>query len=124
MAIKLIEKMDGNVLEAKVSGKLTHEDYEHFVPKCEEMLKQHGKVRVLFEMVDFQGWETAALWDEIKFDLKHFSDIDRIAMVGERKWEKGMTVFCRPFTKAKVRYFDCAEAGEARVWLEGDITDQ
>jgi len=124
MAIKLIEKNDGNVLEAKVSCKLTHEDYEHFVPKCEEMFKQHGKIRVLFEMMDFHGWETAALWDDIKFDVKHFSDVERIAMVGEKKWEKGMTVFCGPFTKAKVRYFDRAKVGEARAWIEGDIPNQ
>ena len=107
-----------------MSCKLTHEDYEHFVPKCEEMFKQHGKIRVLFEMMDFHGWETAALWDDIKFDVKHFSDVERIAMVGEKKWEKGMTVFFGPFTKAKVRYFDRAKVGEARAWIEGDIPNQ
>jgi hypothetical protein len=69
-------------------------------------------------MVDFHGWEGAALWDDIKFDVKHFSDIDRLAMVGDRKWEKGMSVFCQPFTTAKVRYFDRAAIDEARAWVE------
>jgi hypothetical protein len=39
-------------------------------------------------------------------------------MVGERKWEEGMTVFCRPFTAARIRYFDLAAMDEARAWLE------
>lgn len=119
MAIKLSEKNGGKVLEVEISGKLTHDDYQHFVPKFEQMVKQHGKIRVLFEMIDFHGWECAALWDDVKFDLKHFSDIERLAMAGDRKWEKGMSVFCRPFTTAQIRYFDRAAIDEARQWLEG-----
>jgi hypothetical protein len=117
MAIKLRETNDGKVLEVQVTGKLAHEDYQHFVPEFERLLKQRGKVRVLFEMADFHGWEGAAMWDDIKFDVKHFSDIDRLAMVGDRKWEKGMSVFCRPFTAAKIRYFDHTEIAEARAWV-------
>jgi hypothetical protein len=117
MAIKLNETNGGEVLEVQVSGKLAHDDYQHFVPEFERLLKQHGKIRVLFEMVDFHGWRGAAMWDDIKFDVKHFSDIDRLAMVGDRKWEKGMSVFCRPFTTAKIRYFDHTAIAEARAWV-------
>ena len=81
MGIHLTGKNDGEVLEVQVSGKPVHEDHEHFVPEFEPLLKDHGKIRVLFEMADFHGWEGAALWDDIKFDLKHFSDIERLAMV-------------------------------------------
>ena len=42
-------------------------------------------------MKDFHGWDAGALWEDIKFDLKHFSDIERVAMVGEKKWQKGMS---------------------------------
>jgi hypothetical protein len=38
-------------------------------------------------------------------------------LVGETKWQQGMTTFCKPFTTAVVRYFDHAEAAEARKWL-------
>ena len=119
MATHLNEKNGGKVLEVQVSGKLTHADYRRFVPAFEQMVKQHGKIRVLFEMSDFHGWEAGALWDDIKFDVKHFSDIERLAMVGDKKWEKGMSVFCRPFTTAKIRYFDSAAIQEAHAWLEG-----
>ena len=120
MATQLNERNGGRLLEVQVSGKLTHEDYQQFVPAFERLVKQHGKIRVFFEMVDFHGWEAAALWDDIKFDLKHFSDIERLAMVGDKGWEKGMSVFCRPFTTAKIRYFDQSAAGEARSWLESN----
>jgi len=117
MAIKLNESNGGKVLEVQVTGKLTHEDYQSFIPEFERLLKEHGKIRVLFEMVEFHSWEGAAMGDDIKFDLKHFSDIDRLALVGDKKWEKGMSVFCRPFTTAKIRYFDHAAIAEARAWV-------
>src|ERR1039458_6928521 len=120
MAIHLTEKNDGRVLEVQVSGKLVHEDYKRFVPEFERLVKQHGKIRVLFEMADFHGWEGGALWDDIKFDLKHFSDFERLAMVGDKQWEKGMSVFCKPFTAAKIRCFDRTSLDEARDGLEKD----
>jgi hypothetical protein len=60
------------------------------------------------------------LWEDIKFDAKHFRDFERIAIVGERKWEPGMALFCKPFTTASVRYYDESEIGEAREWLMQD----
>jgi hypothetical protein len=124
MAIKLKEDEDGKVLEVHVSGKLVHEDYLHFVPEFERLIKQHGKLRVLFDMTDFHGWEAGALWDDIKVDIKHFSDIERLAMIGDKAWEKQMSLFCRPFTTAKIRYFDHTKAAEARAWLEGDLVSK
>lgn len=122
MATRLNETNGGKVLEVQVSGKLTHDDYQRFVPAFDRLVKQHGKIRVLFEMADFHGWDAAALWDDIKFDLKHFADIERLAMVGDKKWEKGMSIFCKPFTTAKIRYFDHATIQDARAWLEEGLS--
>jgi hypothetical protein len=120
MAIELKEENGGKVLDVRVSGKLVKDDYEHFVPAVERLIQQHGKIRVLLEMTDFHGWDAKALWEDLKFDLKHFSDIERVAMVGDKRWQKGMAVFCRPFTTAKVRYFDHSQLSEARQWAEAE----
>jgi hypothetical protein len=68
-------------------------------------------------MAGFQGWEAAAAWEDLKLGVRHFADIEKIAMVGETKWQHGMAMFCKPFTKAAVRYFDHAAAAEAQKWL-------
>jgi len=117
MAVEVAQLADGKVLHVKVSEKLTKEDYEHFVPVTEQMMSG-GRIRILLEMENFHGWEMSALWEDIKFDIKHFKDIDRLAMVGDSKWEKGMAVFCKPFTTASIRYFDATELDAARAWLE------
>ncbi len=121
MAVELQEEAGGKVLVVKLSGKLGKEDYEHFVPVVERLIKQHGKIRMLVQMHDFHGWTMGALWEDVKFDWKHFSDIERLALVGETKWEAGMATFCKPFTRATIRYFDVSKAAEAFSWLHEGI---
>jgi len=117
MSIHLTEEDGGKLLAVHVSGKLAKEDYEHFVPEFDRLVQQHGKLLLLFDMTGFHGWDAGAMWEDIKFGAKHFADIERIAMIGETKWQHGMAVFCKPFTKAMVRYFDHADAADARKWL-------
>lgn len=57
----------------------------------------------MFDMNDVHGWEVSAAWEDFKFGIGHFSDIERLAMVGETRWQEGMARLCKPFTKAGVR---------------------
>ena len=83
----------------------------------ERLVKEPCRIRILVEMHDFHGWTAGALWQDINFAAKHFKDIDRVAMVGETKWQQGMAAFCKPFTTAKIRYFDRPAIDQAREWL-------
>ncbi len=121
MSIELHEESGGKVLDIRLSGKLTKEDYESFVPVVERLIREHGKLRMLVRMHDFHGWTMGALWEDIKFDWRHFSDIERLALIGESKWEAGMATFCKPFTRATIRYFDEAKADEAVNWINEGI---
>jgi hypothetical protein len=118
MPIQLTEERAGKLLVIHVTGKLGKKDYEHFVPEFERLLKQHGKLRVLFDMTGLQGWDTGAFWEDLKFEAKHFADIERLAMLGDKKWQHGMAIFWKPFTSATIRYFDHVDRAAARKWLE------
>jgi len=115
--IQTLDKTKDKVLGFKMSGKLHDEDYKHFVPTVEGAVKKHGKVRLLAQFEDFHGWDAHALWDDIKFATQHCGDVERIALVGEKAWEKWMAKVCKPFTLAQVRYFDHAEIDAAWNWL-------
>ena len=124
MSVELHEEAVGRVLILNLSGKLTKEDYAHFTPEVERAVKTHGKVRMLVRMYDFHGWTMGALWEDVKFDLHNFSHIERLALLGEKQWEAGMAVFCKPFTTAKVRYFDESKASEASEWIHEGIVQK
>lgn len=115
MSIKLNETNGGKLLVVEISGTIVEEDYTALVPTVDSLVKAHGKIRLLVEMYDFHGWTAGAAWEDIKFDVKHFNDIESLAIVGETKWEHVMAIFCKPFTNAKVRYFDRSEVTEARA---------
>jgi len=117
MPIQLKEESGGKVLVIQANGNMVEADYDYFVPEFERLVRRNGKLRVLFDLKGFLGWKDGSLWDEIKFDIKHFSDIDRFAVVGDNKWKKAMATLCQPFTLATVRYFDEVDAPEARKWL-------
>ena len=118
MALQFVEKNDGRLLEVHVSGKLRATDYKTFGPVFDRLIEQHGKLRVLFEMSDFHGWESGALWEDIKLDFRHAAHIERLALIGEKKWQELMTKACRPFTTAEIRYFDKTDSGQAHSWIE------
>jgi hypothetical protein len=115
--IEQLPQSSEKVLGFKMSGKLHDEDYKKFVPVIDAAVAKQGKVRLLAEFHDFHGWDLHALWDDIKFAATHCTKIDRIALVGDRKWEEWMAKVCKPFTLAKVRYFDVSEVEAAWAWL-------
>jgi len=116
----MIETIDTgveNVVGWKLHGTLHDEDYRQFVPQIESILTSRGKVRLFIQLEDFHGWDLHAAWDDLKFSISHYSDFERIAIVGNRKWEKWMAALCKPFTRARVMYFDQSQVEEAWNWL-------
>lgn len=116
----MIEPLTGlpaHTVGFQMSGKLHDEDYKSFVPVVDAEIAKEGKVNVLALMHDFHGWDAKALWDDIKFSATHCIKIRKVAIVGEKTWEKWMAAVCKPFTMAKVRYFEASEIDAAKAWL-------
>ena len=107
----------GDLIEVHLFGRLTRADYDAAMPLLEQRLKRYGKLRFLSFLDDFYGWEPAALWKEIKFDVLHRQGIGPIAMVGDSTWQKLTADVSKFFFPSPVRFFEKKEAAEARAWL-------
>lgn len=82
-------RTEENIIGIRVSGKLTASDLKAFRPYLEEKARQHGSLRVLFLMEDWHGWDSlAALWEDLKADVRLNAYVGRLAMVGEEDWEQ------------------------------------
>lgn len=117
-----IETGSSKILGVKLSGKLHEEDYTTFIPLVENALAAAGKLSLFIRFEDFHGWDLGAAWEDLKFATQHYGDFERIAMVGESRWQEWMAKLSVPFTQAAVKYFDVAEAEQAWAWLRE--TDQ
>ena len=107
------------IVAIKASGRLSKSDYDRFVPEFERIARASSPLRILIELDDFRGWELPALWEELKFDTTHQSDMGRVAVVGEKAWQEWGTRLSKPFFKAEMRYFNDDRAADARIWLTG-----
>jgi hypothetical protein len=86
-----IEQLTGLPAHAagfRLSGKLHDEDDKTFVPLVDAELARVGRVNVLAQFHDFRGWDLHALGDDLRFAATHCAKINRIALVGEKVWER------------------------------------
>lgn len=112
-------KTEGNIIYTLAQQKLTTEDYEKLIPELERSVAEFNKIRWYFEMEDFKGWELNAFWEDIKFDVKHANDFEKIAVVGEKKWQEWMTDAMKPFTSPTIKFFDFENRKKAKQWIAG-----
>jgi len=75
-------------------------------------------------MQDFKRWEAKAAWDDLKFGIAHDIDFDRIAVVGNSKWQQWMVKVSNIFFTADMRYFSAEEKQEAMDWLQEGREDE
>ena len=112
-----METEDTGIVVIKASGRLSKVDYDRFVPEFEQIARSRGPLRMLIDLDDFHGWDLSGLWEELRFDTTHQSDMGRVAIVGDRAWQEWGTRLSKSFFKAEMRYFERQEEAAARPWL-------
>lgn len=115
--IQLLNSKKGNVISAKLSGKISKEDVEKIHSRIHDIIKNKEKVDFYFEMVDFEGYTLKGFWEDIKVDTTHISDYGKMAFVGEKKWQEWAAKATDFFTSSEVKYFDLKDEEQAQNWI-------
>ncbi len=108
---------EGNLVRVEVSGKLTQTDYEALIPCWEQTITRHGTMRMLLVMEKFEGWEPGAAWDDFHFSFRHADKVEKIAVIGEKAWQKWLMKLGAFFLREDLKYFDSAELPQAERWI-------
>lgn len=105
-------------LKIKIVGKLKHADYEVMVPMLEDAIKdvREPEIRTLVDVTEFEGWELRAAWDDLKLGVKHNREFKKIALLGNKNWEKVAATVSNWFISGESKYFE--DKQEALNWLE------
>ncbi len=114
----VLPESEGRRVFVKASGKLTDADYKALIPQLEAAIDRHGSIRLLVDMGDLEGWSLQAAWDDFAFGIKHWNDFERMALVGDKRWEELTAKAFNRLTKGDIRYFDLADGNAARAWIE------
>lgn len=119
-----IAKPDPRTLELTPEGTIDRADYARFEPEVDAACARGEKVRLLLDVSRLGGWTLGALWEDVKFDLRHFDDVDRVAVVGDPPPAHWLAALARPFTTAEVAYFEGEDIDAARTWLRHQTPDR
>ncbi|GAA5482963.1 STAS/SEC14 domain-containing protein [Haloferula sargassicola] len=115
---QILPETRDDVVALRLSGKLDATDYESIIPTLESHIEHHGKIRVFWEMIDCDGWTIEGFGKDVGFDVRHANDLSKIAIVGDKKWEKWMSGLMKPFTSAEIRYFPISDRLSALTWIQ------
>ncbi|WP_445955186.1 SpoIIAA family protein [Yeosuana sp.] len=118
--LQIIDIKQDNVVATIASGKLQQQEIEKVHPIIHTILDKGLKIRWYIEMNNFEGWSIKGLWEDFKMDVAHEKDYERIAMVGEKKWQEWAIQFMEPFTNANIKYFEVSQKEDAKKWIERD----
>ena len=113
-----IERINSDFfLTLKLSGKLSHEDYEKITPMLDSALMtvKQPHIKALVDVTELKGWELRAAWDDFKLGLNYGTQFVKIAIYGNQNWLAMATKIGSWFVSGEAKYFD-NEAG-ALVWL-------
>jgi hypothetical protein len=118
---ELLDLPDSNLVGLKMSDTLTEEDYEVFTSELEDHFGAHITTRLLLVMEDVDDWSPEARWEDLAFDIRQLSDLDKVALVGDDLWETWLEKVEVLFPMSTIQTYDAEDQDEALDWLRGDM---
>jgi hypothetical protein len=113
-----LEQHPGRLLVLRVSGELKKSELDAVQSEFVEKIAGAGTVKLLVLLENFTGWERNEAWGDTDFFFSHRNDFEKIAVVGDPRWEAQVLAFTGAgLRKGPVKFFPETSETEARAWL-------
>lgn len=108
---------NAQAVEIVLKGRISTEEFDALARRLEAFIARHGHIRVLEIVRDFEGMDASALWEDIKFSLRHLKDFSRCAIVANPNTRHLWSSLVAPFMSCDVEHFPPGKEDAARDWL-------
>lgn len=113
---------ENGIIAIKASETLSKKDFDKLTPALKEFTATSQDCHLLMILERFKGWEdVSAFWEDLKLDAEFIGEFDRIAIVGEKKWQKWGTNLLDSLTNTELKFFDIKNADDAWLWLRDKV---
>jgi len=113
-----LEQHDDHLLVLRVSRQQKKSELDAVQSEFVENIAGAGTVKLLVLLENFTGWERGEQWGDTDFFFSHRNDFEKIAVVGNRRWEAQVLAFTGAgLRKGPVKFFPETGEPEARAWL-------
>lgn len=97
---------------------LRTDDFKQAAPQVDELIRAHGKIRLLVDATHFTGWENMGAFEaHMNFVKTHQHSIDRIAVITGQIWQQWFAGVLGLFVHPEIRMFEQPQETAARQWL-------
>jgi hypothetical protein len=119
--ISYLPESSGNNLGFLIDGKLTDEDYKQtLIPAMDKAIESSEKLRILFQMENFDGWTAHGAWDDFTCCTK-IGSIERMSIVVGENWHDFATWLFTTSAKIahiEIKFFPMKQLPDAWEWLK------
>ena len=117
MPVEIIDAA-GKLLQLKLQGMFKKADYDRMIQIAKKSIEREGKVCVLIILEAFEGWERHEDWGDVSFVSEQGRHIEKMAIVGDEKWQDDALAFtAKGFRATAIEFFTPSQLNEARTWL-------
>lgn len=110
--------LGGNAVCVSFHGKLAPEFYDDLAAALDAQIKDHGAMRLLLDLRDFDGWQgLSALGAHLKLARGHVSDMQRIAVVADSAWVHMAERVIGGVVTAETKFFSADAFEAAKAWV-------
>lgn len=99
---------------------ITAADYLKLEPEVRDLVEKEGNIRMQIDPTEFQ-WEKLEAWlPDLEFGYEFHGKIHKMAIVGDKTWEKWISHLAKPFNARNVKFFHSSDIDKAWTWLRSE----
>lgn len=115
---KILDITKDNLIAFQVKGKVEKTDYDKLNPLLEKTGREYDSRKLYVEILEIEGIEPAALWEDFKVYFKHIRNFNKVAIVGQSGVIEKLAKLSKPFISGDVKFFNDTETLIARNWIQ------
>jgi hypothetical protein len=109
---------EGDVITVCLLGKLDPSAYDGVNEEIDNVMSHAKHVRLVLDLREFDGWSgISALGDHLSLVREHYRVPKRIAIVGDKIWQKMAGKIMAKFVNAQTKFFDSSDYDGAVAWI-------
>ena len=112
---------NGRILRIAVFDWLDSKAYEHILPYIDSAIAEYDTVRLLFDLTEYAGREPGEAFEDAELNLPNWAGVERVAFIGDKRFEPRLPAFCEPFKSAAIKYFYTHQHKSAEEWIREGV---
>ena len=106
-------------LRARLSGTIDQDGENRLAHLAREGIGDATELRVLIEAEDFHGWsDLRALWQHVRFVAGQRARLEKVAIVGDARWQRRAIASARHVLGVDARFFEPDQLSDAEAWID------